>query len=145
MNNRLTAVCLGGTLVLASWLAQPVRASELNKRTEFQFSAPVEIPGRVLVPGKYVFQIADIDTSLDIVQVFSEDSNGKDSLVATMIARSDYMSKTQYKPILTFERRPSGRPEAIHSWFYPGESIGWEFVYPGSETAKTDAKAPAAQ
>jgi hypothetical protein len=106
----------------------------LNKRTEFQFSAPVEIPGRVLMPGKYVFQIADIDTSLNIVQVFSEDSSGKDSLVTTMITRSDYMSKTPDKPILTFEGRPSGKPEAIHSWFYPGESTGWEFVYPNGET-----------
>ena len=130
MNKRLTAVCLGGMFVLASWLVQPVRASELNKRTEFQFSAPVEIPGRVLVPGKYVFQIADIDTSLNIVQVFAEDSNGNDSLVTTVIARSDYMSKTPDKPILTFEDRPSGEPEAVHSWFYPGESRGWEFVYP---------------
>src|SRR5271168_1861558 len=128
MNKRLTAVCLGGMFVLASWLVQPVRASELNKRTEFQFSAPVEIPGRVLVPGKYVFQIADIDTSLNIVQVFAEDSNGNDSLVTTVIARSDYMSKTPDKPILTFEDRPSGEPEAVHSWFYPGESRGWEFV-----------------
>ena len=24
----------------------------------------------------------------------------------------------------------SGSPEAIHSWFYPGDNTGWEFVYP---------------
>ena len=116
--------------VLASWQVQPVRASELNKRTEFQFSAPVEIPGRVLAPGKYVFQIADVDTSLNIVQVFAEDSNGNDSLVTTVFARSDYRPQTPDKPILTFEDRPAGKPEAVHSWFYPGESRGWEFVYP---------------
>jgi hypothetical protein len=145
MDNRLNVVCLGGLLALTCLLTQPVRANEWNKRSEFQFSAPVEIPGKVLLPGKYFFQIADIDTSLNIVQVFSEGSNGKASLVTTMIARSDYMSKTPDKPTLTFEDRPSGNPEAVHSWFYPGVSIGWEFVYPNRETAKTDARASAAQ
>jgi hypothetical protein len=83
-----------------------------------------------LLPGKYVFQVADIDTSRNVVQVFSEDPNGNSSLVTTFIARSDFMPKTPDKPTLTFEERTSGEPEAVHSWFYPGENIGWEFVYP---------------
>src|SRR5262249_40366212 len=42
---------------------------------------------------------------------------------------------------------PSGSPEAMHSWFYPGEIDGVQFVYPKSERqyiAETEQPAAAA-
>ena len=141
MNIRLNALCLGGFLALTSFLAQPVIADESNKKTEFQFSQSVEIPGKVLAPGKYVFQLVDSDSDRNIVQVFSEDSNGNESLVATLMAIPDYVSETPDKAVVHFEERPSGTPEAIHSWFYPGENTGWEFVYPKGDTLQTSANA----
>jgi hypothetical protein len=45
MNSELKALCLSGSLALSSFMTKPVMADEWNKRTEFQFSAPVEIPG----------------------------------------------------------------------------------------------------
>ena len=134
MNIKLNALCLGFSLALTSFLAQPVMADEWNKKTEFQFSGPVQIPGKVLAPGKYVFQLVDNDANRNIVQVFSEDSNGKESLVATLMAIPEYMQNTPDKPIVHFDERPAGTPEAIHSWFYPGENTGWEFVYPNTQT-----------
>jgi hypothetical protein len=130
MSSKLKALCLSGSLALSFFMTKPVRADEMNKRTEFQFSAPVEIPGIVLAPGKYVFELADNSSDLNLVQIFSEDSNGNESLVATIQTIPDYVSKTPDKPLLHFEERPSGSPEAIHSWFYPGDNTGWEFVYP---------------
>jgi len=134
MNIKLNALCLGGFFALASFLAQPVRADEWNKKTEFQFSAPVEIPGKVLAAGKYVFQVADSESDRDIVQVFSEDLNEKETLVATLMTVPDHIEDTPDKPIVHFEERHSGSPEAIHSWFYPGENTGWEFVYPKGQS-----------
>jgi hypothetical protein len=139
MNSRLNALCLGGVLALTPFLAQPVMADEWNKRMEFQFSAAVEIPGKVLSAGKYVFQVVDSDSDRNLVQVFSEDTNGKESLVATLMAIPDIMSETPDQPIVHFEERSSGAPQAIHSWFYPGENTGWEFVYPKGETRETGA------
>jgi hypothetical protein len=130
MNSKFKALCLSGSLALSFLMTKPVMADEVNKRTEFQFSAPVQIPGKVLVPGKYVFQIADSSSDLNIVQIFSEGSNGKESLVATLQTTPDHVSDTPDKPLIHFEARPSGSPEAIHSWFYPGENTGWEFLYP---------------
>jgi hypothetical protein len=141
MNIQLNALCLGGFLALTSFLAQPVMADEWNKKTEFQFSGPVQIPGKVLAPGKYVFQLVDSEADRNIVQVFSEDSNGNESLVGTLLAIPDYISETPDKPIVHFEERPSGTPEAIHSWFYPGKNTGWEFVYPKGEALQTSANA----
>jgi hypothetical protein len=42
----------------------------------------------------------------------------------------DYISNIPDKPIVRFDERTAGSPEAIHSWFYPGDNTGWEFVYP---------------
>ncbi|MCU1235131.1 MAG: hypothetical protein JWP63_3098 [Candidatus Solibacter sp.] len=139
MNTRLNALCLGGILALVPFLAQPVRADEWNKKTEFEFSGPVQIPGKVLAAGKYVFQLEDSESDRYIVQVFSEDSNGKESLVATLIAVPEYREETPDKPMVRFDERPAGTPEAIHSWFYPGDNTGWQFVYPKGETLGTAA------
>jgi hypothetical protein len=139
MNIKLNALCLGGFLALTSFLAQPVKADEWNKKIEFQFSAPVQIPGKVLPAGKYVFQLLDSDSDRNIVQVFSEDAGGKDTLVATLLAIPDYMPETPDKPVVHFDERPAGTPEAIHSYYYPGENTGWEFVYPKGEASQTSA------
>ncbi|HLK64704.1 MAG TPA: LPXTG cell wall anchor domain-containing protein [Bryobacteraceae bacterium] len=139
MNNKWNATFLGGLVALSFFVTKPVVADEWNKKTEFQFSAPVEIPGRVLMPGKYVFELADNPADRNIVQVFSEDSAGNESLVATVMAVSDYTSNTPEQPALHFEERHSGRPEAIQSWFYPGDNTGWEFVYPKQQNPEAGA------
>ena len=77
MNIRLNALCLGGFLALTPFLAQPVMADEWNKKTEFQFSGPVEIPGKALAAGKYVFQLVDSDSDRNIVQVLRKTRTGR--------------------------------------------------------------------
>jgi LPXTG-motif cell wall-anchored protein len=141
MNVRWNAACLGGLLALGFLMTQPVMADEWNKRIELQFSEPVEIPGRVLTPGKYVFELADSPAARNIVQVFSEDSAGDKSLVATILAVRDYTSNTPEQPAFHFEERHSGSPEAIQSWFYPGDKTGWEFVYPKGQSPEARANA----
>jgi hypothetical protein len=133
MNFKLTTLFLGGLFALTPFAARPLLADEFNKRTEFQFSAPVRIPGHTLAAGKYVFQLADSDTNRNVVRVFSEDSSGNDSLVATLMTIPEDLNKTPDKPIVRFEERPLRSPEAIQSWYYPGEDTGWEFVYPKGE------------
>jgi hypothetical protein len=148
MNSKLNALCLGASLALGSFLATPAMADEWNKRTELQFSGPVEIPGRVLLAGKYVFELAESNSDRNIVEIFSEDSKGRENLVATILATPDYMTNTPDKTIIQFEERGAGAPEAIHSWFYPGDNFGWQFVYPKAHTLTSantmPASAPAA-
>ena len=68
MNSTLKALCLSGSLALSFFATKPVMADAMNKRTEFQFSAPVEIPGKVLAAGKYVFELANDQSDRNIVQ-----------------------------------------------------------------------------
>jgi hypothetical protein len=47
---------------------------------------------------------------------------------------------------VTFEERAPGLPQAIHTWFYPGDKWGFELVYPKAEpqiVAKAAEPAPA--
>ena len=121
-------------------MTKPAVADDWNKRTEFQFGAPVEIPGKVLTPGEYVFELSDSQTDRNIVQVFSEDPSGKESLVATLFVIREYVQNTPDKPIIHFEERHSGTPDVIRSWFYPGDNTGWEFVYPKGQSFEASAK-----
>jgi hypothetical protein len=130
MKGRLKALFLSGSLALSVLVSKPVMANDWNKRIDFQFSAPVAIPGKVLTPGKYVFELANSDSDRNIVRVFSEDSSGKESLVTTVLAVPNYVANTPDKTMISFEERKFGAPEAIHGWFYPGDNTGWEFVYP---------------
>ena len=117
----------------------PAIADEWNKETKVEFSTPVEVPGKVLDAGKYVFKLADGESDRNIVQIFSEDASGDQKLVTTVLAIPAYRTSTPDEPIIKFEERTSDSPEAIHSWFYPGDNAGWEFVYPKRQTLETSA------
>jgi hypothetical protein len=132
MNSRFKAVWLGASMALIGSMTTPAMADEWNKKTEFEFSGPVEVPGKLLDGGKYVFQLLDTEDR-NIVQIFSVDPEGNQRLVTTIMAVPDYLMKAPDKPIVQFEERRGDSPEAIHSWFYPGDNYGWEFVYPKSE------------
>ena len=125
MRNVRTLI-LASVGLLSSVLPQ-ARADEWDQKTTFTFSGPVEIPGQVLSSGTYVFKLADSQSDRNIVQVFNKDEN---HLYGTFLTISDYRLKPAGKPIITFEERASGSPEAVRAWFYPGENYGHQFVYP---------------
>jgi hypothetical protein len=141
MKIKFYTLYLSASLALMGAMVTPVMADEWNKETKLEFSGPVEVPGKVLTAGKYVFKIADSQGDRNIVEIFSEDANGVQKFVTTILAIPDYLEKTPDKPIIQFEERPSGSPEAIHAWFYPGENTGWEFVYPKSERMQSSSNA----
>ena len=146
MTFRFRISYLAGALALAGCLMTPAMADEFNKETRMQTNVPLEIPGHVLEPGTYVFKLADSPSDRNIVEVYSEDSNGNQTFVTTFFAISAYRLQTPDKPIFNFEERPAGTPEAIKTWFYPGDNYGWEFVYPKTEHVETaQNQSPAAQ
>ena len=108
-------VCLG---VLGIAIPQ-ARADEWDQKTIFTFNGPVEIPGQVLLPGTYVFKLVDSQSDRSTVQVFSKNEN---HLFGTFLTIPDYRLKPAGKPIITFEERATGTPEAVkacHDFVYP--------------------------
>jgi hypothetical protein len=134
---------LWSLLVLSMILtvAPNVRADGWNKETIVTFSHPVEVPGEVLSPGTYVLRLADSQSDRQIVQIFTEDRR---RLVATILAIPDYRLVATETPVISFEERPSGSPEAVGSWFYPGDNHGIRFVYPHSRMELAGNSQPAA-
>jgi hypothetical protein len=123
--NLLTRFAVIG-LAVSSLLPAVARADEWNKETTLTFSAPVEVPGRVLPAGKYVFKLADSDSDRNIVQIFNADQT---RLITTILGIPDYQLEPASKTDVTFQERSAGAPEAIHSWFYPGDNAGVDFLY----------------
>jgi LPXTG-motif cell wall-anchored protein len=133
MSFKLHATLFTVGLMSLGYFVTPVAADQWDKMTIFHFNRPVEVPGHVLIPGTYMFKLADLQADRDVVQIFSQDKKGMDHLVTTSITIPAYMLKTPEKPIITFEERRANNPEAVHTWFYPGDHYGWEFVYPKAE------------
>jgi LPXTG-motif cell wall-anchored protein len=122
------ALWIGLTLsVLGLLPVTPASADEWNKKTVLTFSQPFEIPGHVLPAGTYTFKLADTLSDRHIVQIFNADGS---TLIATVMTIPDYRLKTTTETVIRFNEVPLGAPEAIRAWFYPGNSVGQEFVYP---------------
>ena len=116
---KVIAYVTAGLLALGiATLPPQARADEWNQKTVMTFSGPVEIPGQVLLPGTYVFKLMDSQSDRNIVEVFNKREN---HLYGIFLAIPDYRLKLpgNGKPIITFEERAAGAPEAVKAWFYP--------------------------
>jgi hypothetical protein len=123
-NFRITCVVAVGFL---GGFIQRANADQWDQKTIFTFSGPVEVPGQALQAGTYVFKLLDSPSDRNIVQVFSKDER---HLYGTFLAVPDQRLQPADKTIITFNETPSGSPEAVRAWFYPGDSYGHQFVYP---------------
>jgi LPXTG-motif cell wall-anchored protein len=123
---RAILVLLTGLGVLGQMVPRAA-ADEWDQKTIFTFNGPVEIPGQVLPAGTYVFKLADSSSDRNVVQVFSNDEK---HLYGTFLSIPDQRLLPAGKPIITFEERAAGSPEAVRAWFYPGDDYGHHFVYP---------------
>jgi hypothetical protein len=124
---RIAKYVSAGLLGLGMIALPQARADQWDEKVVFTFNAPVEVPGQVLPPGTYVFRLADLSADREVVEVFNKEEN---HLFGYFLAIPDYHLKTPDKPIITFEERAAGAPEAIKAWFYPGDRYGHDFVYP---------------
>ncbi|MCC6366789.1 MAG: hypothetical protein IT165_24985 [Bryobacterales bacterium] len=127
MKQLTTTLALFGLATLGLMLTPSAKADEWNEKTIVTFNQPIEIPGRVLPAGTYVFKLLDSQSDRNVVQIFNKDEN---HVYATILAIPDYRMEPKGKTVITFEERRAGAPEAIRAWFYPGRNYGEEFVYP---------------
>jgi hypothetical protein len=130
MNTRkLWSVALSiviGCLVLLPF----AYASDENEQVTVTFTNPVEIPGRVLPAGTYIFVLVGDPFSRDDVRIYSAD---RKTVYATLGTVETQRPHPANGVTVTFAERESSTPEALLSWFYPGRSIGHEFLYPKRE------------
>ena len=121
-------------LIVSCWLfigmAVGLAAQESQKyqTTEVIFTAPIEIPGRVLPAGKYLFTLLPGDPEHTMVQVWSGD---RQHLLATLLTVPDYhLRAPSGSSTVRFDTNRYGQTDALRAWFYPRDNYGHEFVYP---------------
>jgi len=116
-----------GCAALMALAAPAAHASAWDKKTTVNFSRPVEVPGAVLPPGKYVMKLVDIASARNIVQITNEREN---HVFSTSFTIPVYRSEPAEQTLLAFYEAPAGQPEALKTWYYPGDELGRQFVYP---------------
>jgi hypothetical protein len=134
---KAALACVTASLLM--WSANAGAQGPANQDTFFTFSQAVELPGKTLPAGTYFFQLMDSPGNRHIVKVMSQD---KKDLHATLMAIPYYSNeKPSDDPQVRFMETPAGNSaaagtNAIRIWFYPGNSVGHEFIYPRSQATR---------
>lgn len=127
---RLLGYCVVAVALLWGLPGASAGTQQWQERTILTFSSPVQIPGAVLQPGKYVFKLAPSDSNRHMVQVFDESES---KLVTTTLTVPKKRQDTKGDVVLAFGAGNAGEPPALQAFFYPGTLYGHEFVYPESQ------------
>src|SRR5713226_1417291 len=101
---RIASVLAVALLVLAS---RSARADEFDHLMVITFSGPVAVPGEVLPAGTDQFSNPDGDRG--VLQIRSADGTQP---YATLLTIPSERSQATDKPVVEFEERTSGSPEA---------------------------------
>lgn len=122
---------IAATLGLASMIFIPgAMADQWNKKTYITINEPIQVPGKVLQPGRYVMKLAESQSNRHIVQIFNE---REDQIQTTVLAIPNYRLQPTGKTEFQWWETPAGQPKAMRAWFYPGDNFGQEFAYPKTE------------
>src|SRR3954469_6520982 len=129
MSSKIFRTMLGLTLGVTLF-ASAAQAQPEDKRTFFTFSGPIALPGVTLPAGRYLFRIVDTTTSRKVIQVLSDDQKKPYAMMNTI-------NDTRRDPVkdgtVSFYEVARGTPASVKSWCYPGESIGYQFIYPRTQ------------
>ena len=130
----ITSACAAAMMLTMSATQAQAQGQPLDARTEFTFNQPVELPGVTLPPGTYIFRFVDGTTGRKVMQVQAKDASNKTyGMFLTINAERPRPSDNAE---LRFLETPAGQPAAVKTWWYPGNTIGREFIYPKAQARR---------
>jgi cobalamin biosynthesis Mg chelatase CobN len=130
------ATAVVGTVLVPLALSVAAQQPDTRDKTIMTFSNAVELPGMRLEPGKYVFRIAD-STSRNVIQVLAEDET--ETLGQWLFVPAERQEVTG-DTVVTFRETSATSTPAVQYWYYPGEKIGKEFIYPRDQALRIAAR-----
>jgi hypothetical protein len=135
---RVTLIATAVVLAVLAVLATRVAAQETNtsERTFLTFSSAVEMPGVTLPAGTYVFKLADTPTR-NVVQVWDKDEK---NMVGHWLFVQSERPQVSGDTVVMFKETREGATPAVQYWYFPGERIGKEFVYPKDQAQRIAAR-----
>jgi hypothetical protein len=132
------ALAIASVGLLGAALAPNLLADEWNKKTILTVNEPIQVPNKVLPPGKYVMKLLDSPSNRHIVQIYNADET---QLQTTILAIPNYRLEPTGKTQFQFWETPPGQPKALRAWFYPGDNFCQEFAYPKAAATQIAAYA----
>lgn len=100
-------------------------ADQFDKETRFTCNEPVRVAGTVLQPGTYWFRLENLAVPRSVVVIRDEN---RTHVVARVNAIATYRPKPEDNARFDYWDTSSGETLALHTWFYPGDLAGFEFV-----------------
>jgi hypothetical protein len=123
-------------MALSSAVQEPYSVG-WNKKSTLHSDRSLEFPGIVLEPGTYIIRLKENTDNRALVEICNQDET---QVLGTVQATSDHEIRPDDNSEFVFFNAPPDKPEPVRSWFYSGDLIGWEFVYPKAR-AREIAKA----
>ena len=117
-------IIAAAAVVVTAAFAVTSHAGTANTNT-LTFSRDVALPGVVLPAGSYVFDIANPDSSRDVVIVRQ---NGRVRFMGITLPAERPARMPLNEPVTLREARPD-TPAPIDTWFPLGSSRGHQFIY----------------
>jgi len=137
MKHAMTIATAGvAALVLTFNMSASAQQPDTRDRTIMTFSAPIELPGVTLQAGTYVFRMADT-ASRNVIQVMTKDE--MDIIGQWLFVPAERRDVTG-ETVVSFKETKEGTTPAVQFWYYPGEKIGKEFIYPKDQALKIAAR-----
>ena len=130
----ISSACAAAAVLTLSAAPTLAQGQPLDSRTEFTFNQPIELPGVTLPPGTYVFRFVDATTGRKVMQVQAKDASNK--TYGMFLTISAERPRPSDDAELRFLETPAGQPAAVKTWWYPGQTIGREFIYPKSQARR---------
>jgi hypothetical protein len=134
--NPLSVAAPVAFLLLAA--APKMFSDDYDKKTDVTISEPIQVPGAILQPGKYMFILLNSSSDRHIIEVKSEDGSKLYSMSFATAARRVFPTSDV---VLTFYETPEGTPPAVRQWFWPGDYDGQEFLYSHQDALRISAGA----
>ena len=110
---------------MGSVFVPALKADEWDKRTIIKIDQSIDVQGTMLPPGSYVIKLLGGSSDRSTVQIFSA---GENRLIATLRAVPAWRPTPTDNSEFRFYEVAEGRPAALHTWFYPGDNSGFEFI-----------------
>jgi hypothetical protein len=129
MKIKKVALLIGLAIASVLFLEVVAHADEADQSIKLSFNRAIEIPGQVLPAGTYLFKLADAN-DLNVIYVFNA---GGTHLYATLDTITAERRRPTGHTVVVLAEQPDGRPETLVKWFYPGNTVGHELVYPKHE------------
>jgi hypothetical protein len=135
---RVKLIVTAVVLAVLAVLAGRVTAQQINTndKTRMTFTGAVEMPGVTLQPGTYVFRLADSPTR-NVVQVLDE---GEKNMIGQWTFVQAERPRVTEDTLVMFKETREGSTPAVQFWYFPGEKIGKEFIYPKDQAERIAAR-----